>query len=299
MTLKRLLAGAAGALSLAAAAPAAQAEPALWAVKSPTTTVYLFGTVHLLRPQLDWESPCIKAAFEKSQELWLEIKEAGAAAQPQPSPEMAQLFAKYGLDPAHPLSTKLNDADKARLQEAAKSLGADPAQLEPLRPWLVALQLSIAPLLKAGYDPAAGVDRLLGQQATARGEPIKAFETVEEQLKYFADLPQEEEVAWLRHTLKDYAEAATKLEAVAKAWDAGDVDAIARELDDSIKKDDPKLYDILLTKRNERFAAKIAERLKTPGVAFVAVGAGHLAGPDSVQAQLAKLGIKAVRECRK
>jgi uncharacterized protein YbaP (TraB family) len=51
----------------------------------------------------------------------------------------------------------------------------------------------------------------------------------------------------------------------------------------------------MFTERNANWAGWIAQRLQEPGTVFVAVGAGHLAGRDSVQAKLTELGVKSAR----
>lgn len=268
---------------------AARAEPAIWVVKGPHITVYLFGTVHLLKANADWETPKIKRAFDSSDHLIEEINNVDGAAAMQP------VVMKLGMDAAHPLSTLLTPADDAKLDAAEADLGLPAKSLEPLRPWFAAVTLTVIPMMKSGYDPAAGVDRDLKAQADARKEPVEGFETAEQQLGYFASMPDAEQIAMLRQSLDEYKDALAKVDELAGAWAKGDVDTISTLVNDDIKKEDPRLYDLLLVKRNQSFAAQIAERMKGTGVIFVAVGAGHLAGPDSVQVQLAKLGYRAER----
>jgi hypothetical protein len=278
-----------GVASAALFAGVAQAEPAMWVVKDKDSTIYLFGTVHLLRPDVAWKTPKIEKAAADAQDLTLEIADIDNQA------AMVPLIQKYGMDPEHPLSSRLSPEDNAKLDAAYKALGLPPKGLEPFKPWFAALTISLLPLTKAGYDANSGVEKLLKAAADARQEPVAGFETVEQQLKYFDDLPEAVQMAYLRQTLDDYPTTVERLDKIAKAWEAGDVETIGRELNDDMKKDAPQLYDRLLTKRNEGFARQIKEKLAGQGVSFVAVGAGHLAGPDSVQVQLKKLGIKATR----
>ena len=143
------------ALALSLIALPAFAEPALWVAKQGGATVYLFGTVHALKPELKWETPKIARAFAESQELWLEADDADAKT-------MQPIVAQLGIDRAHPLSSKLAAADVARLDAAAKAAGLPgEAALEPMRPWLAALTIATLPIVKAGYDPAKGVDNVL------------------------------------------------------------------------------------------------------------------------------------------
>ncbi len=287
LRLGRLFLGVVASVSLFAGA--AWAEPALWVVKDRNSTIYLFGTVHLLRPEATWKSPKIQKAFDSAQDLTLEITDVDNQA------AMVPLIQKYGLDPTHPLSGKLSAEDNLKLEAQYKALGLPPKAFDSFRPWLAGLTFSVLPLQKQGYDPAAGVDRLLKQEADARKEPVIGFETAEQQLRYFADLPEAQQLSFLRESLDESTDLVAKLDMIEKYWEAGDVKSIAREMNADMKKEDPRLYDLLLTSRNKNFARQIKARLKGKGVSFVAVGAAHLAGPDSVQVQLRRLGIRARR----
>lgn len=267
----------------------AWAEPALWIVKSRTATVYLFGTVHLLKRASRWETPRIRHAFAHSDELWLEVPDGGDAAAAQPT------VSRLGFDRRTPLTRKLSAYDRDRLAEDARLLGEPLSDFEPMRPWLAALRLSIAPLVKAGYDPEAGVDRILKRQAELDGRPVKAFETAEQQLHYFADMPEPLQIRALHLELNAFARDAGRVEALEKAWEAGDVGAIWGAQDADMRRASPQLYRTLLVARNRAFAEGVARRLRGRGTAFVAVGAGHLAGPDGLPALLARRGLEVRR----
>lgn len=264
----------------------AWAHPALWQVKSGNSTVYLFGTVHLLPNDTDWHFPALNQALAQSQTLYIELTDDDQA-------NMASLVMQYGLDTAHPLSTQLTESDNAALARAAQLAGlpGGATTLEPMKPWLAALTLSVAPLLKAGLDPAEGVDKQLRTQMTAAGKPVHGLETAQQQIEFLADLPNSLQLAFLRDTLRDADKDVAELRSLVDAWKQGNVAAIAKLENDELKTQEPALYQELLVQRNTNWAAKIKDMLKQPGTVFVAVGAAHLAGPDSVQAQLAKLGI--------
>jgi uncharacterized protein YbaP (TraB family) len=289
LRVKRLLAPLAG-LVLAALAGSAAAEPALWKVQGPHATVYLFGTVHVLKPTTVWRSPKIEAAFKSAGTLWEEIPNADDAAAIQP------LVVKYGIDVAHPLSGKLGPAGKARLQAVETTLGMPATQLEPMRPWLASLMLEVVPLVKAGYDPNSGVDKLLKADAAAAGKPLEGFETLEQQVRFFADLPEKLEVDYLLSTLDEANKGTKELDQLVDAWAAGDTKTLESLLNSDMTQKYPELYRILLVQRNKAFATRIETLLKGEGTVFVAIGAAHLVGPDSVEADLAKDGIIAVRQ---
>jgi hypothetical protein len=268
-------------------------EPALWVVRDEDSTIYLFGTVHLLKDETAWRTPKIEAAFKESSELWLELAETGDEAASNAA--MQRLIPEFGLDLARPLSTKLNATDQKRVAAAAARLGVPAAQLEPLRPWLAALTFAVVPLQQSGYDPKLGVDPLLAAAARAQNKPIKAFESIEQQIRFFADLPPEVELQMLRKTLDEVEKNPATLDALSSAWAMGDEVRFERLFVDELKKESPEFYKVILADRNTAWAEAIAERLKGSGVSFVAVGAGHLVGPDSVQNRLQALGVKAER----
>ena len=264
----------------------ALAHPALWQIKSGNSTIYLFGTVHVLPNDTDWHFPALNQALTQSQVLYIELTDDDQAS-------MASLVLRYGLDTAHPLSTQLNESDNAALAKAAQlaALPGGVATLQPMKPWLAALTLSVAPLLKAGLDPEAGVDKQLKSQMTSAGKPVHGLETAEQQIQFLADLPSPMQVAFLRDTLRDADKGTAELLSLVDAWKQGDIAAIAKLENDELKTREPALYQTLIVQRNAQWAGKIKDMMKQPGTVFIAVGAAHLAGPDSVQAQLAKLGI--------
>lgn len=270
---------------------AAIARPALWAVKDADTTIYLFGTVHLLPNDADWHDATLDRAVADSQALYIELTDDDPG-------NMMALVLRYGLDAAHPLSIHLDADEQQRLRTVATEAGVPGGMqaLNVMRPWLAALTLTTAPLLKAGLDPEHGVDKQLKAQMSAAGKQVFGLETAEQQMRFLADMPQEVQLDFLRSAMRDADKGPTQLIRLIDAWKNGDVATIARLEDEDMRQTAPELYQRLLVQRNEAWATKIAALLQQPGTVFIAVGAAHLAGPDSVQAQLHKLGIEAARQ---
>lgn len=288
MILRRLtLALFASVLMAAMGAGPVLAKPALWAIKDKDSTIYLFGTIHVLKPTTEWSSPRIAEAFKAADDVVMEIE------QPEGAAPVQDLMTRYGVDQTAPLSSKLNPEAYAKLATALKGLGLPPESLETMRPWRAALTVSLTPLLRAGYDPESGVEKLLTAQAKAAGKPISAFETLEQQVRFFADMSQDQEVHLLESTLDEIDEGPAEIDALVAGWAAGDQTELERQMVDGLRKDYPDVYKLLLVDRNKVWAGQLKTKLAGSGVSFVAVGAGHLAGPDSLQVQLAKLGIKA------
>ncbi|MDQ2971925.1 MAG: TraB/GumN family protein [Pseudomonadota bacterium] len=275
------------ALFLLAVTPAF-ADPALWVAKHDSATIYLFGTVHALPITTKWHYPVLDRALASSDALYVELIDDDPAT-------MQSLVMQYGIDFAHPLSSEIGAADEQRVEAAAQTADVPAQALDAMRPWLAALTLTVSPLLKAGFDPESGVDKVLRRDFAATGKPVHGLETAGEQIHFFADMSMPVEIAFLHSTLDDYAKALSEVDTLVRDWDSGDVDALARIQNSELRDKYPALYKLLLVDRNQRWAKQIAAMTAQHGTVFVAVGAEHLAGPDNVQAQLRKLGIDTTR----
>ncbi|WP_294201150.1 TraB/GumN family protein [uncultured Sphingomonas sp.] len=264
------------------------ADPALWVVKDADTTIYLFGTIHVLKPGLSWFDEAVKTAFDKSDQLMLEM------VQPDPA-TMQQIVMKNGFVTTGPTLTEQLPADKrGAYLKAVTDLGADPRNFDRMKPWLVGVTLSLAPIQKLGYDPKNGPETVLADAAKAANKPVAGLETAEQQIGFFNGLSQKAQIEFLTSTIDDLPKAGEEMAEMVDEWAKGDPDALAKTMNESLK-DSPEVAKTLLTDRNARWATWIKQRMAKPGTIFIAVGAGHLAGNDSVQAQLAKQGIKAQR----
>lgn len=270
----------------------ALAQPAFWVVKDADSTIYLLGTVHLLKPDTVWKTDKLLAAMKDAQQLWLELPTTDPQAM---APEMMQLVTKYGLSPGMPLSKDMTPEEMKTLDEAAKLAGLSAAQLNIFRPWFAALTISNAAMMRAGYDPSSGVDSNVEGIFKTRGIKPNGLETAEEQIKVFASMTREDEIAYLRETMKEYNEASTELDKMIAQWSTGDLAGLEEMFVTDIKDDSPELYDALLRNRNANWVVKIEDMLTGKGTIFIAVGAGHLIGPDSVLAMLKARGIGSER----
>jgi uncharacterized protein YbaP (TraB family) len=257
-------------------------------VQDEDTAIYLFGTVHVLKPGLGWFDDAVWAAFNQSDELVLELVEPEPAA-------MAAVVMKMALNPTGPtLTEKLPAAKREAYAKALADLGMPAAALDRFDPWFAAVTLSVAGLPKLGYDPKSGAESVLTEAAKAAKKPVSGLETPEQQLGYFDSLPEPLQVRFLVSTVDEYAELGPMLDKMVASWSAGDPDALAKTMNEGMR-ETPEIGKILLSDRNARWAEWIEQRMRKPGQVFVAVGAGHLAGGDSVQAWLAKRKLRAKR----
>jgi uncharacterized protein YbaP (TraB family) len=272
----------------AALAATTDADPALWVVKDKDTTIYLFGTIHVLKPGLSWFDDGVKKAFDASDELVLEM------VQPDPAAMQNLVVSKaYSLS-GPTLTEQLPEADRPLYVNAIKDLGLPAAAFDRVKPWFAATNLSLLPLLKLGYDPKSGPETVLTQAATAEKKKITGLETPEQQIGYLANLPDAVQLQFLESTLKELPKTAESMDGMVTAWSKGDPRKLGDYMNEGLT-DSPLLAKTLLYDRNARWAQWIKTRLATPGTVFIAVGAGHLAGPESVQEKLKALKIKAKR----
>jgi len=272
------------------------AAPALWKLTDVDSEVYLFGTVHMLDPNLSWHSAKVNNAFDKAETLILE-----APVLDTPPQEMQRIVSMHALNPnGTTLSSLLSDVSNKKLVEVLMSFGMPEAQavatkqqFEPLRPWIVGLQLAAMQAQQQGADPDAGVDTVLAQAAKSAGKSMQYFETVEQQIRFFASLSQEKETLMLEESLGQFLEEPDMLKKMVDNWVAGNADKVGETLQSAL--DDPQLYAILLTDRNQDWAHQIKTIMEGSGVYFIAVGTGHLVGKGSVQDYLNALGLKPTR----
>jgi len=275
-----------------AAAPAvtaSDADPALWVVRDADTTIYLFGTIHVLKPGLSWFDEAVKAAFDRSGQVMLEMVEPDTAT-------MQGIVQAKAMTPAGAptLTASLPAGPRAKYTKAVTDLGLPAGAFDRFRPWFAAVNLSLLPLIKAGYDPANGPEGVITAAAKAAGKPVAGLETAEQQIGYFDGLSPKAQTDFLTSTVDELPKAGPEMDEMVADWAKGDPAALAALMNDDLKSS-PEVADVLLYRRNAHWADWIAERMKTPGTVFIAVGAGHLAGNRSVIADLEAKGVKVER----
>ncbi|TKD51205.1 TraB/GumN family protein [Sphingomonas baiyangensis] len=265
-----------------APAPVQQSEsdPALWVVKDADTTIYLFGTIHVLKPGLSWFDDAVRTAFDASDEVVLEMVTPDDAA-------MQKLILATAVNASGPsLPDKLPADKRETYVQALRGVDLPANAFDRVDPWFAATNLSLLPLMKLGYNPAEGVEMKFTAAAKAGGKPITGLETAEEQIGILDGLPEPAQIGMLLSTIDQLDETQTMIENMVGAWSAGDPDRLAAVMNEGMR-DTPEVSKALLADRNARWATWIEQRMRQPGTVFVAVGAGHLAGADSVQTMLA------------
>lgn len=273
------------------ASQSAPGGPALFVARDSDSTIYLYGTIHLRRAGEPWGSPAVETALAQSEEIWTELEIS-----PQFDARAQQLAMQYGLAPAgRPLSSWLTPEQTARLSATALRLGLQPRQLESLRPWLAALTLTLVPMTRAGYDPNAGVDRAIDAYGDANGKRMRALETAEEQIGFFANLSDEMQRQMLIEAIDEAERGAAVLDQMSAAWEQGDLVALETLLNEQMRNEYPETYAVLITRRNDAWVARLMQEMDGAGVDFVAVGAAHLIGEEGLVEQLRARGVAVER----
>ena len=255
------------AAALAAAPPASAAalapldQPAMFVVRDADTTVYIFGTFHALDGRSEWFGNHVRDAFEDSDELVLET-----------------------LIPEGPMPGQFTQPVRA-------------PSVTPSASFLATTRLAINAGRAQGMQIGNGADMVLRHIAEAEGKPVEGLETLQLQIDMFNRIPptpaprlragqpvQNGSMDGLTRTMAD----------MQSAWKRGDQTVFVRMLD-QLQQASPDTYRMMFTERNVRWADWIRGRMQAPGTVFVAVGAGHLAGPDSLLVRLAERGITSQR----
>jgi uncharacterized protein len=274
------------ALALGACARPEPASPALWQVEGPQgERAWLFGTIHALPEPVGWRSAKIEAALAASDRLVLEV------AAVNDDSAIGKTFARLGQSSGlAPLAMRLAPADRAELRSDLTEAGLAPGALDGLETCAAALALQQATVAREGIDTGNGIDRAL-----VRGwaRPVEEFEGAAAQLAIFDALAEDDQRALLLAVLRG-GDAGEESEHLARAWARGDMALIAKEIEGDFLSD-PELRQALLTGRNRAWADKLEASLKQGARPFVAVGAGHMAGPEGLPALLSAKGYKVIR----
>lgn len=271
----------------AATASRGSGSPALWTMRDEDTTIHFLGTVHLLRPELDWMSPEIEAAIASADTVVFEADTTS----PEAQRELMKFYTTQGFfSDGKQLTNFLSEGETAELKAALETVGLPIEALQPHRPWMAAVNISVTQMLDEGFDPEAGVEKVIERAALAHGARFAFLETVEQQLGGLAGLSYCEQVDFLMATVDGVGEGAGALDLLVDEWADGDVNGIGLLMANPEMLGSQPIYDVMMTDRNARWVPQITAMLEEPGTVLIAVGAGHLAGEESVITMLREKG---------
>jgi uncharacterized protein YbaP (TraB family) len=273
--------------------PAAAPKPAMWKLEDEDSVIWLFGTAHNLNPAVRWRTATMDAALEEASIFYSEAPVV------QADSEMTEpLIMKYGINRSNvPFTEKLSAQGKKDLKQVLASLGMKEeaiSQFQPYRPWLVSANIGALHGQKRGDMPDASVDKILWREAVEHGKMLGYFETLEQQFSVYDAMTPEEELKFFEDGLRQLIEAPNLMDEITADWQFGRIEALGDKMNSALEGQE-SLKDRMLAKRNHAWAEKIAELMAGSGKVFVAVGASHFAGSESVQSHLEELGFTVTR----
>ncbi|RJT25489.1 TraB/GumN family protein [Chakrabartia godavariana] len=297
---KRMALCAMSALNALLLAPASEAatsarpsapHPAIWKIADADTTIYLFGTTHALPKGFRWQSPALKQIVAQADELVLETVD---------SPE-ANKKAEGAVDdtinpvlPDRPIAARVAPDKQALLKRAIARTDFPEQFYDAMPTWMASLVLAVEDMSKDGLSHDNGVEAVLQKAFARAGRPILAVEDGSAILRQMHGLSEAAQRKMLEDTLDDMA--TTKPGGASPndiAWAAGDTSQL--DADFTEEKLGSELYNVLVRQRNIAWTRWLTARMAKPGTVLFAVGAGHLAGPESLQHLLEEKGIAVAR----
>ena len=268
-----------------AAAPV-EARPALWKLADHDTTIYLFGTVHILPKGVNWFNGPVEDAFNRADLLVTELPDITPV-------DFMKGMAKYGVLPAgQSLREKLGEERRGRFEAALAGLGQRPEMFDRNKPWVPATLIPLLAIQKVGYDPAFGVEAVLDAKAKERKIARAGLETIDFQFGLLGGQSEEQQIEYLDAVITGVPEMQDTIAQMVTLWLAGDEAGLAAMLNVD---QEPEFAEAMLYSRNRTWARWIENRMAQPGTVFIAVGAGHLGAARSVGDLLARSGYRLTR----
>jgi uncharacterized protein len=263
---------------------------ALWELHGKHNTVYILGSIHVLRPSDYPLAPAVLNAYGNANSIFMEINLAEIDAQLM----QTELLASARLPEGKTLPVIMGDARYKRAQALAREVGIDLGIFDAFAPWFAAEAISQLQLQQLGFQPQSGVEMFFLERARADGKSVAGLETVHDQIALFDALSMDQQANYLISSLEEAHDLPKEVDAMVHAWANGDTQWFADQLKSDIGRD-PVLYDSVLAARNRKWVPKIEALLNDDKNYLVIVGTGHLVGQGSVIALLKKDGIAAAQ----
>ena len=286
----RLLGLALSCVTLSASVRADGPLHALWELHGKHNTVYILGSIHVLRPSDYPLAPAVLNAYGNANSILMEVNLAQVDLQGM----QTELLASARLPEGKTLPAIMGDARYQRAQVLAREVGVDLGIFDAFAPWFAAEAISQMQLQQLGFQPQSGVEMFFLERARTDGKSVAGLETVHDQIALFNALSMDEQADYLVSSLEEAHDLPKEVGAMVHAWASGDTQWFADELKSEIGRD-PALYDSVLVARNRKWVPKIEALLNDSKNYLVIVGTAHLVGEGSVIALLKKDGIAAAQ----
>ena len=266
-------------------------SPAIWKITDQDSTLYLFGTVHLMQPDIKWQRRDMQAAFDDVGTVFFEIPDDDKSAL-----QTSILQRRYGVYPGNEkLTDHLDKININRLTAAAYNSDVPLSRLQKFKPWLAADILSVAAVDKAGMQYANSADAQMRIKAEQAHKSIRALDSVETYFDAVAQQPDWVQIRALEQTILHFNTLVSETLKVNAAWLVGDTVLLENEMLAPAKARSPELYQALFTQRNKKWSKTLEQFMQGDDNAMVIVGIGHMLGSDGLPALLANHGYKMER----
>jgi uncharacterized protein len=275
---------------VAAIALADGGHHSFWSAKGAHNTVYLLGSVHVLKPADSDLPPDSLRAYDSSKALVMELDLNNISPESLLGTDLSDEMLPQGQTLAEALGPSVYGKFVTHLQ----SLGVEPDFFSQFQPWFAAISLEQLELARLGFESGSGVDEQFAARAQTDHKPIIALETIEQQLGIFAHLSLDEQRRFMLYTLEDADDTAGATDAVISAWRNGDTKSLERLLSESYAQY-PELFRVLTTDRNRAWLPVISGLLHEDQDYLVIVGALHLVGRDGLIQLLQQQGYQVVQ----
>jgi uncharacterized protein YbaP (TraB family) len=261
------------------------AKSSVWKITGGDNVLFLGGTIHLLTKQ-DFPLPVeFELAYQQADLLVFEVEPDIVN-----SPGTQQKFAQYAYySDGTQLSDVLDKSTYQMLNDFLASRGLLMASFESMKPGMLAAVLTVVELQRLGLA-GKGVDEFFNEKSRRDNKPQLALETIDDQFRALAALGIGRESFTIRHALGEAEKIAELMQAIKKAWRAGDNQTLTNVSLTPWMHRFPALYDSLLVQRNNRWLPQIEALLATPAQEYVLVGALHLVGKDGLLRLLRQKG---------
>ena len=272
--------------------PPAAENPAekhfLWKISSPQTTVYLLGSIHLGKSDMYPLAPVIEDAFKESVNLVVEVD----VDQLEPA-RLQQTLVQKATYVNDNLGNHLSAKTRAHLVDVLKKYHLPLDQFSSMKPWYVAMTLTIMQIKQLGFEEDQGIDQYFLRQAKGT-KKIIGLETLDQQLDFLDKISDQDN--FLAYSLETLDENEQLMDQILLAWRTGDSSSMEKIMVDDILRENPALsglYQSLIYDRNTTMAQKISAFLGTDKIYFVIVGAAHIIGEKGIVQLLKEKGFKA------
>lgn len=267
----------------------ASAAPALWKVSDANSSVWLFGSIHLLPPGTEWRTETFDSLISEADRVYFET-DLGPAAQPAiVALTMERGFASEG----RLLSERIDSKLMGKVRTAAAAFAVPVPTLLAMQPWMAATTITMSALVQAGYDPTTGVDQVLAAETAPKRQGF--LETAEQQFDAIAGGTEEEQILMLERTLAEAEQIVAMIDEMKSAWLSGTPEEFETLFMAEMGAYGQGFMDRLIIDRNENWVEQIGVMLADNEAAFVVVGVGHLIGEHSVVNMLEDKGFTSER----